>query len=43
VYIVYAGKNVNAIAWSLVGVEFFFGKKGPREYCTEIIMKLRLP
>jgi hypothetical protein len=26
VYIVYAGKNVNAIAWSLVGVGFC-GKK----------------
>jgi hypothetical protein len=43
VYIAHAGKNVNAIAWSLIGGGFFFGKRVEGILVNKIIMTLGFP
>jgi hypothetical protein len=43
VYIVHAGKIVNAIAWSLVGEGFFVGKRVEGILVHKIIVKLGFP
>jgi hypothetical protein len=39
VYVVHAGKNVNAIAWFLVRGGFFFRKRDKEVLVNEIIRK----